>query len=339
MLGECLRLFDGHAEEVRSRGQRLEAELAQLDGEALPLLDLRGHVGRRGKRGEGERGRGVRDRRRRLPAVQLERGVHVGERVADARAREAERLRERPQDDNPVVDEPGRGLAARILEIGLVDDERPRLGKRNQLAGRVVGPAAEREHRRGGADRRAGDPDGGSVERVRLVGHDRDLVAGARERPRAEQDQVVGAGAEHDVLRLDARIPRDRRDQLREAAVRVRVDIGERRRDRGRTRGWVRPRRHVAVEADDLERIEPRSPCELGGRRRPLVLGELRGQRLHRRTARACAGSPSAAASASTTGHRRANPSSVSRCTVTGLRNVSSPSPPTERAQPPVGRT
>src|SRR5207248_7469135 len=60
---------------------------------------------------------------------------------------------------------------------------------------------------------------------------------------------------------------------------------------------------------------------------------------VRRRTASACAGMPSAAASASTVGAIRSRPSLVSRCTVIGLRNVSSPSPPTERAHPFVGST
>jgi hypothetical protein len=48
---------------------------------------------------------------------------------------------------------------------------------------------------------------------------------------------------------------------------------------------------------------------------------------------------PSAAASASIVGLIAASPSSVRRWKVTGFRNVSSPSPPTERAQPFVGST
>ena len=69
------------------------------------------------------------------------------ERVADARAGERERLRERPQHDHAVVEQRQRGLA-RVLEVRLVDDERPRVRQRIERAGRVVRPAREREHRR-----------------------------------------------------------------------------------------------------------------------------------------------------------------------------------------------
>ena len=94
---------------------------------------------------------------------------------------------------------------------------------------------------------------------------------GPGERARAQQDEVVAARAEHDVLRLDARVRGDRLVDARVAAVRIRVDVGERRRDRAGTRARQRQRRHVAVEAHDLDRVETRAPRELLRRRRPLV--------------------------------------------------------------------
>ena len=65
-----------------------------------------------------------------------------GERVADARAGEPERLRERAQHDHvAVVDQRHRGLAE-VLEVRLVDDERPRV--RQRVAARRSGCSAGR---------------------------------------------------------------------------------------------------------------------------------------------------------------------------------------------------
>ena len=180
---------------------------------------------------------------------------------------------------------------------------------------------------------------GDRVERIRRALGDRDRVSRPGEGSRAEQDQVVGACAEDDVGRLDARVLGDRVEQCRVAAVRVRVHLRERAGDRARTRGRRGLRRDVAVETNDLDRIQLDPGCELLGRGRPTVVGELQGKRSHLCTAAAWAGIPSTAASASIVGRNDASPSSVRRCTVTGFRNVSRPRPPTARAQPPVGRT
>ncbi len=212
-------------------------------------------------------------------------------------------------------------------------------GQVAQLARRVVWAARERHRRIGVADLRAGEAGCDGVQRVRGRVGDRDRVARPREGPRAEQDQVVRARAEHDLVRLDAGVVADRPQQLGVAAVRVGVDLGEPARDRARPRRRPRPRRNVAVEADDLRRVELRAARELLRGRRPAVGRECLGQRPHRRTAAACAGMPSTPASASTTGRSCASPSAVTRWTVIGRRNVSSPRPPTARAQPPVGRT
>ena len=204
------------AARARARAARRRAARAPRPGPRRP-------AGRRARRARGaaesvETGAGA-WRRFSSAAVSA-----VGERVADARAREAERLRERAQHDHAVVDQPRRGLA-RVLEVRLVDDERPRLRQRIERAGRVVRPAAEREHRVVVADVRARELDGDAKERVRRLVRDRDRVARPGERARAEQDQVVGARAEHDVLRRDARVARDRGDdELRVAAVRILVD-------------------------------------------------------------------------------------------------------------------
>ena len=115
----------------------------------------------------------------------------------------------------------GSSGLARVLEVRLVDDERPRVGQVAELAGRVVRAAGEREGRVGVADLRAGELRRDPVERVRgRLRRSRPSSPGPGEGARAEQDQVVGARAEHDVLGLDARVvARSPREQLAVAAV------------------------------------------------------------------------------------------------------------------------
>ena len=194
-----------------------EAERAQACGEPLALLEHRRRVGTLGERRDRE-GRGQRrDGGRRLAAVQLVRRLTRGERVSDARAREAEQFRERAQDDHTVVEQVERRHAA-VLEVGLVDDQRTRVRQRPELAGRVVRPAGEGEHRVDVSDLGARELRRDAKERVGRRGRDGDRVAGPRISPRAEQDQVVGARAEHDVLRLHTGVVRDRAAQLAVAA-------------------------------------------------------------------------------------------------------------------------
>ena len=104
-LGERTAIVDRDEDEVRAAREAAAAECAQRRGEPLALLDHGPDVGRRGERRERERGRERRDRRRRLAGVQLGGDVGRGERIADPRARERERLRERAQHDHAVVDE------------------------------------------------------------------------------------------------------------------------------------------------------------------------------------------------------------------------------------------
>ena len=161
-----------------------------------------------------------------LPLVQLGRDVAAGERVAHPRAGEAEDLRERPEDDHTVLDQAGRGVA-RVLEVRLVDDERPRARELAELAGGIVGPAADRQHRVLVADLCTRDPDGDLEHRVGRIVRDRNAIARAGERARDEQDQVVRARTEHDVLRRDACVAGDRLLEPRIAAVRIGVDPRE----------------------------------------------------------------------------------------------------------------
>ena len=75
------------------------------------------------------------------------------------------------------------------------------------------------------------------IGRIRRDGHD---VTRPCERARAEQNEVVRARAEHDVLGLDARVRGDRLVDQRIAAVRIRVHRSERSRDRARPRARER---------------------------------------------------------------------------------------------------
>ncbi len=332
------RLLHGHEEEVRARRQRLQAERAQAPRQTLPLLHLRRDVGRVGERSHRERGGERRDRRGRLAAVQLGGGVDIRERVAHAAAGQSEGLGERAQDDDPLAD-PRGGRLARVLVVRLVDDQRAGRRELVERAGRIVRPAAERDRRLVVRDLRAGEIRGDAEEGVGRVVGDRHAVARAGKGSRAEEDEVVRAGAQNDVLRLHAGVPCHRRGQLHVAAVWVVLDVRERGRQRAGARRGDGPGGDVPVEADDLDRVEAEVGREVARRGGPGVGGELLRQRPHRRTASAWAGMPSRAARASTTGRTPARPSGVRRCTVTGLRNVSRPSPPTARARPPVGRT
>src|SRR6266404_7479198 len=101
----------------------------------------------------------------------------------------------------------------------------------------------------------------------------------------------------------------------------------------------VRPSRSKS-RSSSRRRLESASALKTASSSMRLIIGDqMVTCQERRRTASACAGIPSAAASASTVGAIRARPSFVSRWIVSGLRNVSSPSPPTDRAQPPVGST
>ena len=145
-----VRLGHGHDRKFARDGSGARPSARRARREPLPLLDLRADVGRVGERRQRQGGRERRDRERRLPPVELGRGLGVGERVAEPRGGESERLRERPEDDDAVVDQPHRGLA-RVLEVRLVDDERPTAGSGSSapvgLFGRQANVSAARRRR------------------------------------------------------------------------------------------------------------------------------------------------------------------------------------------------
>ena len=217
--------------------------------------------------------------------------------------------------------------------------ERRDLLRAAQLAGRVV---------------RVADPD--QVGPVRILddvralqlrhdpvqpyvgGGDRRGAAGREEGLGAERDQLVGARAGDDLLRIDAAVRRSRRTQLAEGAVRVvaqpREALGERQlRHSGK-------RRHVLVEAQDLLAPEAVTLCDLGGRERPdigPIVGRERVRPHLAASASAWRGSPSTRASGSAISRARSSDSARTNCT--GFRKLSSPSPPAPLASPPVGST
>src|SRR5437762_5726297 len=128
--------------EVGRRGKRFEAECPDFGREALPLLQDRRDFRRRLETGERERHGQRRHRSRPLAPVQVRRELPGRERVAHACAGEAERLRERADDDHAVVDQID-GRDAAVLEVRLVHEQRPRGRELAELAGRIVRPAAD----------------------------------------------------------------------------------------------------------------------------------------------------------------------------------------------------
>ena len=159
---------------------------------------------------EGERRRERRDRRRRLPGIQLVGDVARRERVADARTGEREQLRERAQHDDAVVDAarapsrrctrstPRRRRAAARRAAGRARPSGCSGGRRTSATGSSSPTSAPGELR------------GDAIERIRRRRRDRDRVARTRRTRVRKEDQVVGARAEHDVLRLDAVVVGDR---------------------------------------------------------------------------------------------------------------------------------
>ena len=135
-VAERAAVLDRHEEEVRVRRQRLEPDRAQRRRRAAraPRSPASRPAARRARRSRA-RPRGVDTGAGACRAFSSAATSRDGERVADARAGEPERLRERAQHDHvAVVDQRHRGLAA-VLVVRLVDDERPRVGQRPQLAG------------------------------------------------------------------------------------------------------------------------------------------------------------------------------------------------------------
>ena len=355
-----------------AREQRLPHPLALGDR----LLDVELRVAERG--GGDPRGRG-RDGRRVAPPVELAGDLGRGDRVADPKRGEAERLRQRPDarrgsaspaTSGATVFPPYSKYASSTTTAASGYDRASAAISSGSTSspGRVVRVAEPDEVGLGRIVGELGpfDPRGDRVHRVRRL-LDEGAAAGAEEGPRGERDQPVGAGAGDDLLGLDAGVGGGGLAQLPVGAVGVLVQPGEALAERHLRHAGQR--RDVLVEADDLGRVQAVPRGDLVERRGPGVRLEPVRQRpgadafgvttsprtkadsfavafvlgfvFHARTATdsACSGSPSRAASASTVARAAASPSGVARTNCTGLRNASSPSPPAPRASPPVGRT
>ena len=276
------------------------------------------------------------------------------ERVPDTERGEAERLRERSQDDEvgKLVD-PGSARARAVLDVRLVgDDDRLRctLGQRRDLLGLdpapggVVGVAdpVEVGVLAGGGEVRPAKRGRDPVQRVRRSRH-RGAPTRPEEHLREQEDEVVRSGADDDVLGGEAHVGGSGFAQLAVGPVRVLVEPRHALREGHLRHAGKRGR--VLVELQDGLARHAVPLGDLVDGRRPDVgrvagadgLGDL-AHRAHAAAA-ACSGSPSARASGTMTSAARRAPSGVAVTTWTGLRKASMPSPPVDRARPPVGRT
>ncbi len=176
-----------------------------------------------------------------------------------------------------------------------------------------------------------------TVHGIRISGHRGDCAV-LGEDSRKQHDEFVASCAQGDLVQTHVVHCGDRASKRFVATTIVFIDVREGAREGPRARARRRRGRCVAVEADDLARVQ----VDLGGdslvRRRPLV-GVERLARGHRRAVALCAGMSSRSANASMVGARRSSPSLVTRWTVTVFMKPSSPSPPVVLAQPPVGST
>ena len=161
---------------------------------------------------------------------------------------------------------------------------------------------------------------------------------------REQQDQVVRARAHDDVLGVEADVPARRLPEVAVRAVGVLVEARHARAERHLRH--ARERRRVLVELEDGLARDAVPLRDLVDRGRPPVRRVAVGDRVgpgardaHAGTAAACSGSPSTRASGPTTAAARPAAPSSAVTTCSGLRNASIPSPPVERASPPVGRT
>ena len=178
------------------------------------------------------------DARGRSARLELGRDLGGRDRPADAERGEAERLRQCPQHDQIRALRDQRHTArARVLEVGLVDDDRRvRLRQRNrddlgriaQVAGRVV-RIADPDHRRAvgsGLNVRAFELGDDPVQPIggRL---DRGGSARGEKGSRTDPDQLVRPRADDDLVGIDAAVGGRRLLQLHIGAVRVVVQPRE----------------------------------------------------------------------------------------------------------------
>ncbi len=279
----------------------------------------------------------------------------MSEGKADPQGREAERLRHRPDHDEVLELVDPRGTRARpVLDVGLVHHD-DRLGVVARTLHDLLGlpPASERVARiadpaqlgvvTGVDDCGAVQPGSDRVQRVRRR-LDRRPRAGAEERLRDEQDEIVGPRPDDDVLGREADVRGGRLAERPVGAVGVLLEPrhapGERHLRHTGKRG------RVLVELEDRLGPDPVAPGDVLDAGRPPVRGEplpdpLRAQTsgAHDATAAAWSGRPSTRASGPTTAAARRTPSSDAVTICSGFKKASRPRPPVARARPPVGST
>ena len=229
---------------------------------------------------------------------------------------------------------------------------RDRAAVRTAWPGRAAQPSSGRSPR-DRHDRRAALLRADAVHRIGRRRERRRELARGEERLGDQVEDLVGAGADQELVGADAVAGGCRRDEP--AVVRRRV-LGERRVEpagREELSGeGRRRRRRVQVEADDRPEIDAVARRDLLVGRLPGVadagaVGELKvtGVGLIARsskrisTASRWASRPSASARAAIVSRMPARPSRVIRWIWLNLPKVSTASAPEARARPPVGRT
>ena len=344
-------------EEVGRRRSDVVAGRDERRPHPLAFLDRRIDVTEPGRaeRCRGDCRRRPGDRCRRPALGEQRRGRRVRYGVAHAERGEAEGLRHRPDHDEVLeLVDPRRARPRAILDVRLVDhhcrlrlaarelDQRLRLDPAADGVVRVADPAELRLVLR--VDHGpAVQPGGDAVERIRRP-VDRRTHSGPEERLRDEEDEVVCACADDDVLRGE---PDVGCRGLAEVAVRAVGVLLEPRHALGeRHLRHPRERRRVLVELEHGLGRNPVTGRDLVDARSPRVRRKaladlLRAQACgaHAATAAPWSGRPSTRASGPTTSAARRAPSADAVTTWSGFRNASMPRPPVERASPPVGRT
>ena len=308
----------GSRDRRRASARRTRSRSAMVASTSSSRLPQRRRRDPRGGRGHARRG---------AAQLELRRGLRRRDRVADAQRGEAERLRERSQHDQVrLLGDQRHAGGAGELEVRLVDDDgrvrvlaRDRRDLVHDRAARRSGCSGcrPRSGRRRPAPSTTSAPSSCDDDPVEpYVGGEIAARRPGREvRLRAERDQLVRAGADDDLLGLDAAVRRGRRAEL---AVACRPGTRSAARSSAAS-GTCGTPGSGGVFWSKRRTCSGRSPCrvgDLGGRGRPGVRPVVLRQRvrLHRASsAAACSGSPSTRASGSAISRARSSQSAPRR--------------------------
>ena len=177
--------------------------------------------------------------------------------------------------DHAVVDQPDRAVVAAVLPVRLVDDERARAsGRAVERAGRVVRPAAERQHGVVVPDRCARELGGDAIERVRRADRQSATTspgpanarATSRIRSSAPAPRTTFSGSTPAYAAIASWSTGSSRADTSFTVASAAATVAG-------TRARQRERRHVAVEADELDGVEPRPARELDASSAPTAYG------------------------------------------------------------------